>query len=61
MREHKVGRAENYTDAFLATLGLILFMAFWCIATVFGVVWVMVIATALDWLRSRLIRRDTPP
>ena len=49
--------APNYTDAFLATFGLILFMAFWVIAALAGYLWVALIATGLD--RSfRLIGRN---
>ena len=44
------GRVENYTDAFLTTLGVILFMAFWTIAAVMGFLWVMITAYGLDRL-----------
>jgi hypothetical protein len=41
-------RVEHYTDAFLATLWLILFMMFWTIAAVAGVIWVLVSAYGID-------------
>ena len=54
--ERKVGRVEDYTNAFLATMALILFMAFWCIGALFGFFWVVVTAAALDQARAILIR-----
>lgn len=48
---------EDYTNAFLATFGLLLFMAFWVIATIAGFIWVVLVATGLD--RSfRMIGRN---
>ena len=57
MRHHPEP-APNYTDAFLATLGVIFFMAFWVIAAVAGFLWVALVATTLErgfqfWGRSR--------
>ena len=43
-------RVENYTNAFLITSGGILFMAFFTIAAVLGIVWVMLSAALLDGL-----------
>ncbi|KQI67582.1 hypothetical protein AN189_14790 [Loktanella sp. 3ANDIMAR09] len=54
--QHKVGRVQDYTNAFLGTLGLILFMAFWCIGALFGFFWVVLTAACLDQLRVRFIR-----
>jgi len=39
---------ENYTTAFLVTAGLILFMAFFTLAAVKGIVWVMLSAAGID-------------
>ena len=44
------GRVENYTDAFLTTLGVILFMALWTIAALMGFLWAMIMAYGLDHL-----------
>lgn len=49
---HHPGRVEDYTGAFLVTLGVILFMAFWTIAAIAGFVWVGLSAILID----RLIR-----
>ena len=55
MRHHPQP-VEDYTNAFLASFGLLLFMAFWVIATVAGFLWVVLVATGLD-RAFRLIRR----
>ena len=39
---------ENYTDAFLTTFGVILFMVFWMIAAALGYLWVAMTAYCLD-------------
>jgi len=44
------GRVENYTDAFLTTLGVFLFMVFWMIAAALGYAWVAVTAYVIDHL-----------
>lgn len=41
-------RVENYTNAFLMTAGLILFMAFFTMAATVGIVWVMLSAVLID-------------
>jgi hypothetical protein len=41
-------RVENYTNAFLVTSGLILFMAFFTLAATNGFVWVMLSAALID-------------
>lgn len=43
-------RVENYTSAFLATAGMILFMAFFTLAATVGFVWVVLSAVLLDGL-----------
>ncbi len=45
-----IQRVEDYTDAFLTTLGVFLFMAFWMIAATLGSLWVAVTAYCLDQL-----------
>lgn len=39
---------ENYTGPFLATLGLILFMAFFTIAAVAGFIWVVLTGALIE-------------
>ncbi|WP_342076492.1 hypothetical protein [Yoonia sp. SS1-5] len=39
---------EDYTDAFLGTLGVFLFMVFWMIAAALGYAWVAVTAYGID-------------
>lgn len=41
---------EDYTDAFLTTLGFFLFMVFWMIAAALGYAWVVMTAYGLDHL-----------
>lgn len=41
---------ENYTDAFLITAGLLLFMAFFTLAAAKGFVWVLLSTALLDGL-----------
>jgi len=45
---HYSSRVENYTNAFLVTSGLILFMAFFTLAATKGFVWVILSAACLD-------------
>jgi hypothetical protein len=60
MRNHDRSPAPNFTQAFLITLGLILFMAFWTIATMAGFLWVLLSATVIDRaiLIGARLRRD---
>lgn len=51
-----IQRVENYTDAFLTTLGVFLFMVFWMIAAALGYAWVVVTAYVIDHI-FRLIGR----
>lgn len=51
--QRPLGRVENYTNAFLASSGLLLFMSFFMLAAAFG--WVAAIATALIADRAILI------
>lgn len=39
---------EDYTDAFLTTLGALFFMMFWIIAAAAGWLWVAITATVID-------------
>ena len=48
MRDHDRSPAPDFTRAFLVTLGLILFMAFWTIAAVAGFLWVLLWALVID-------------
>ncbi len=41
---------ENYTNAFLITTGLVLFMAFFTLAATKGFVWVLLSAALIDGL-----------
>jgi threonine/homoserine/homoserine lactone efflux protein len=50
MSQNTIGRVEDYTDAFLTTLGVFLFVAFWVIAAAFGYIWLAVTAYGLDHL-----------
>ena len=47
------GEVEDYTDAFLASLWVLLVMAFWTIAILLGFAWVALTA----WGLARLIDR----
>ena len=48
MRQNHPQPVENYTDAFFATAGGILFMVFWLLAALAGFLWVAATATALN-------------
>ena len=50
MSQHPIRRVENYTDAFLTTLGVCLFMIFWMIAAALGYVWVVVTAYSINFV-----------
>jgi len=48
MSHHRpIQAVENYTDAFLGTLFVFLFMGFWVIAAAVGYIWVAVTAYGL--------------
>jgi len=47
MRQYP-NRVENYTNAFLFTTGVILFMAFFTLASTKGFVWVLLTAALID-------------
>ena len=55
-----IDRVEDYTDAFLTTLGVFLFMVFWMIAAAMGYLWVAISAYILDlsfkWIGYRRAR-----
>lgn len=42
------GRVEDYTNAFLGVCGVILFMGFWTIASLFGFFWVLISGAVID-------------
>lgn len=60
MHDHNRPSAPNYTQPFLVTLGLILFMAFWTIAALAGFLWVVLTAAVIDRaiLVGARLRRD---
>ena len=49
---------ENYTNAFLVSFGVLLFMAFWTLATLAGFIWVLITGAVLNQA-IRLIARRT--
>lgn len=50
MSQHTIRSVEDYTAAFLTSLGVLLFMALWAIAAIFGYLWVAMSAYGLDQL-----------
>lgn len=59
MSQHPIRRVENYTDAFLTTLGVCLFMVFWMIAAALGYVWVVVTAYSINFVVKWIGRLKT--
>ena len=57
MSHEPIRRVEDYTDAFLTTLGVFLFMVFWMIAAVLGYAWVALTAYIIDHLFKWIGRR----
>ncbi len=53
------GRVEDYTQAFLVSSGVILFIGFWTIAVIFGWLWVAITALGIDRTVVFLGRRST--
>lgn len=55
-----VEAVEDYTNAFLATLWVFLFMSFWVIAAALGYIWVAITAYGLNeffkWIGRRMGR-----
>jgi hypothetical protein len=52
-----VDSVQDYTNAFLVWLGVLLFISFWMIAVVLGYIWVAIIAISLNALFKRIGRR----
>lgn len=50
MQQTPYRSVEDYTDAFLTSLGVLLFMSFWVIAAIFGYLWVAITAYGLNHL-----------
>ncbi|MCK0095411.1 hypothetical protein MWU60_07490 [Yoonia sp. F2084L] len=48
MSQQPIQAVEDYTDAFLGTLFIFLFMGFWVIAAAVGYIWVAVTAYGLN-------------
>ncbi len=49
-------RVENYTNAFLGCVAVILFMGFWVIGALFGFLWVILSAMVIDLCIRRFKR-----
>ncbi len=47
-QDNRIGRVEDYTNAFLTTAGAILFMGFFTIGAVFGMAGVLISAMMVD-------------
>lgn len=61
MQDDDRSPAPNYSQAFLVTLGFLLFMTFWTIAALAGFIWVLLSAAAIDRaiLFGARLRRET--
>ncbi len=55
MQQHPTRRAPDYTDAFLVSFGVLLFMGLWMITALLGFVW----AVGLAYGFNRLLRRHS--
>lgn len=55
-RNRHPDRVEDYTNAFLGTFAVILFMGFWVIASLFGFFWVVATTAMLDLGIKRIMR-----
>lgn len=58
MQNNHPGRAENYTDAFLWTVCLVLFMIFFVMTAFVGLIWALITAFALNRGITFLVRRQ---
>lgn len=54
MSDYTTRGAPDYTDAFLVSFGVLIFMFLWMLIAVLGFVWAMLAAYGLDWLFQRL-------
>ena len=60
MSDHRpIQAVEDYTNAFLTTLAVFLFMSFWVIAAILGYLWVAVTAYGLNHLFKWIGRQRT--
>lgn len=55
MRQHTTGRAPDYTDAFLVSFGVLLFIGLWMITAMLGFVWAVAAAYGINRLFGRLV------
>lgn len=55
-RDHP-GRVEDFTDAFLVSFGVLLFIMLWTVNIVLGFIWALTSAYGCDKLVSRINRR----
>ncbi|SEW25860.1 hypothetical protein SAMN04488515_1884 [Cognatiyoonia koreensis] len=58
MQDNHPKAAENYTDAFLWSFGLLLFMVFFVMTAFVGIIWALITALTLNrgmtfWVRRR--------
>lgn len=54
MRQHTTRRAPDYTDAFLVSFGVLVFMGLWLITAMMGFVWALATAYGINALLRRL-------
>ncbi|MFQ6551604.1 hypothetical protein AAD018_004560 [Aestuariibius insulae] len=57
MQNHPIGSAPDYTNAFMAMSGLILFMTFFVIAAAVGYLWVFLTAFGLNKMIALISRK----
>lgn len=56
-RRNQPRAVENYTDAFFAVFGVLLFMVMWTIAAIAGYLWVFATAWMIDRIGRLIARR----
>ncbi|MDP5085758.1 MAG: hypothetical protein NWQ23_10085 [Yoonia sp.] len=59
MSRHSIRPAPDYTDAFLVSFGVLIFMFLWMITAMLGFVWGIAAGYGINWLFQRLSRKGT--
>jgi len=56
-RKQHPGRVEDFTDAFLVSFGVIVFIALWTINVILGFLYALLVAYGSDTLMRRIDRK----
>jgi len=56
-RKQHPGRVENFTDAFLVSFGVVVFMALWTVNVLLGFIYALLVAYGSDKIMTLINRK----